>query len=58
MRDGAAQQNERLARVKFFELSSAYESIWSACIGRAVYRPVRTARESSGAYHSLLLDCY
>lgn len=36
--------NERLTRVGFFELSPAYESIQSACIGRAVYRTVRTVR--------------
>lgn len=33
--------NERLTRAGFFELSPAYESIQSACIGRAVYRTVR-----------------
>ena len=36
--------NERLTRAGFFELSPAYESIRSACIGRAVYRTVRTVR--------------
>ena len=36
--------NERLTRVGFFELSPAYESIQTACIGRAVYRTVRTVR--------------
>ncbi len=36
--------NERLIRAGFFELSPAYESIQSACIGRAVYRTVRTVR--------------
>ena len=36
--------NERLARAGFYELSPAYESIQSACIGRAVYRTVRTVR--------------
>lgn len=36
--------NERLTRAGFFELSPAYESIQSACIGRAVYRTVRTVR--------------
>ena len=30
--------NERLIRAGFFELSPAYESIQTACIGRAVYR--------------------
>ena len=34
--------NERLTRAGFFELSPAYESIQTACIGRAVYRTVRT----------------
>lgn len=33
--------NERLTRAGFFELSPAYESIQTACIGRAVYRTVR-----------------
>ena len=36
--------NERLARAGYFELSPAYESIQSACIGRAVYRTVRTVQ--------------
>lgn len=36
--------NERLVRAGFFELSPAYESIQSACLGRAVYRTVRTVR--------------
>ena len=36
--------NERLIRAGYFELSPAYESIQSACIGRAVYRTVRTVR--------------
>ena len=36
--------NERLTRAGYFELSPAYESIQSACIGRAVYRTVRTVR--------------
>ena len=36
--------NERLTRAGFFELSPAYESIQSACTGRAVYRTVRTVR--------------
>ena len=36
--------NERLTRAGFFELSPAYESIQSACIGRAVYRTVRMVR--------------
>ena len=35
---------ERLTRAGFFELSPAYESIQTACIGRAVYRTVRTVR--------------
>lgn len=35
---------ERLERAGFFELSAAYESIRLACIGRAVYRTVRTVR--------------
>jgi len=39
-----AMTNERLARAGYFELSPAYESIQSACIGRAVYRTVRTVR--------------
>ncbi len=36
--------NERLVHAGYFELSPAYESIQSACIGRAVYRTVRTVR--------------
>ena len=36
--------NERLASAGFFDLSLAYESIHSDCIGRAVYRTVRTVR--------------
>ena len=36
--------NERLTRAGFFELSPAYESIQTTCIGRAVYRTVRTVR--------------
>ena len=36
--------NERLTRAGFFERSPAYESIQTACIGRAVYRTVRTVR--------------
>jgi hypothetical protein len=36
--------NERLASAGFFDLSLAYESIQSDCIGRAVYRTVRTVR--------------
>lgn len=36
--------NERLIRAGFFELSPAYESIRFTCIGRAVYRTVRTVR--------------
>ena len=36
--------NERLTRAGFFELSPAYESIQTACIGRALYRTVRTVR--------------
>lgn len=39
-----AINNERLVRAGFFELSPAYESIQSACLGRAVYRTVRTVR--------------
>ena len=39
-----AISNERLARAGFFDLSLAYESIQSACVGRAVYRTVRTVR--------------
>ena len=36
--------NKRLIRAGFFELSPAYESIQTACIGRAVYRTVCTVR--------------
>ena len=36
--------NERLIRAGYFELSAAYESIQSACVGRAVYRTVCTVR--------------
>lgn len=36
--------NENLIRAGYFELSTAYEAIQSACIGRAVYRTVRTVR--------------
>lgn len=36
--------NERLIRAGYFELSPAYESIQAACVGRAVYRTVRTVR--------------
>jgi group II intron reverse transcriptase/maturase len=39
-----AISNERLARAGFFDLSLAYESIQSVCVGRAVYRTVRTVR--------------
>ena len=39
-----AISNERLVRAGFFDLSLAYESIQSACVGRAVYRTVRTVR--------------
>ena len=39
-----AISNERLARAGFFDLSLAYESIHSACVGRAVYRTVCTVR--------------
>ena len=39
-----AISNERLARAGFFDLSLAYESIQPACVGRAVYRTVRTVR--------------
>ena len=39
-----AISNKRLARAGFFDLSLAYESIQSACVGRAVYRTVRTVR--------------
>ena len=41
---GRAISNERLAGAGFFDLSLAYESIRSDCIGRAVYRTVRTVR--------------
>ena len=41
---GRAISNERLASAGFFDLSLAYESIQSDCIGRAVYRTVRTVR--------------
>lgn len=37
-----AISNERLARAGLFDLSLAYESIQAACVGRAVYRTVRT----------------
>ena len=39
-----AISNERLTRAGYFDLSEAYERIQSACIGRAVYRMVRTGR--------------
>ena len=39
-----AISNERLIRAGYFDLSDAYERIQSACIGRAVYRTVRTVR--------------
>ena len=39
-----AISNERLASAGFFDLSLAYESIQSDCVGRAVYRTVRTVR--------------
>ena len=39
-----AISNERLVRAGFFDLSLAYESIQSACVGRAVYRTVCTVR--------------
>ena len=39
-----AISNERLIRAGYFDLSEAYERIQSACIGRAVYRTVRTVR--------------
>ena len=39
-----AISNKRLARARFFDLSLAYESIQSACIGHAIYRTVRTVR--------------
>ena len=41
---GRAISNERLTSAGFFDLSLAYESIQSDCIGRAVYRTVRTVR--------------
>ena len=41
---GRAISNERLASAGFFDLSLAYESIQSDCVGRAVYRTVRTVR--------------
>ena len=41
---GRAISNERLARAGYYELSSAYESIRTACVERAVYRTVRTVR--------------
>lgn len=41
---GRAISNERLASAGYLDLSLAYESIHSACIGRAVYRTVRTVR--------------
>lgn len=41
-------KNERLTRERFLELSSACESIRSACIGRAVCRTVRTVRGTDG----------
>ncbi len=39
-----AMSNERLARAGYFDLSKAYESINTACVGRAVYRTVRAVR--------------
>ena len=39
-----AISNERLARAGYLSLSLAYESIHSDCVGRAVYRTVRTVR--------------
>ena len=36
--------NERLVRAGYLELARAYESIQSDCVGRAVYRTVRTVR--------------
>jgi hypothetical protein len=39
-----AISNERLVSAGFFDLSLAYESIQSDCVGRAVYRTVRTVR--------------
>ena len=41
---GRAISNERLTSAGFFDLSLAYESIQSDCVGRAVYRTVRTER--------------
>ena len=41
---GRAISNERLASAGFFDLSLAYESIQADCVGRAVYRTVRTVR--------------
>ena len=41
---GRAISNERLASAGYLDLSQAYESIRSDCIGRAVYRTVRTVR--------------
>lgn len=41
---GRAISNERLASAGFYDLSLAYESIQPDCIGRAVYRTVRTVR--------------
>ena len=41
---GRAISNERLASAGYLDLSLAYESIQSDCIGRAVYRTVRTVR--------------
>ena len=39
-----AISNERLASAGLFDLSHAYESIQSDCVGRAVYRTVCTVR--------------
>lgn len=41
---GRAISNERLVSAGYLDLSLAYESIQSDCIGRAVYRTVRTVR--------------
>ena len=41
---GRAISNERLASAGYLDLSLAYESIQSDCVGRAVYRTVRTVR--------------
>ena len=41
---GRAISNERLVNAGYLDLSLAYESIQSDCIGRAVYRTVRTVR--------------